>query len=729
MSGLRIGWVALLTALALAVPATATAQTTAEAFDPAAGQSAIAPVSELPSMSIDLTDPDPAKNTLSYVHANKDNEVSVTVDLVDPDDPANALTGLVGVLEGRGNFTWTLDKKPYQLKFATATPVLGMGAHRTWVLLANHADPSLMRNKLAYDLAADFGLAYSPESRFVDLTVDGQLLGSYLLTEKTEVGVNRVELATDAGILAEVDNNYGTAEDTYFVSDESGSVVVLKDSVLDNDAPLSPDLALAWQDLRDHVNEVEALLYAPDPSWEAISSLIDVESFIKYYFVLEVVENPDAALSSVFLYKDGPDDVLHAGPVWDFDIALGNYGAERLGGSPSADYTSNIILYRARGTSWYPELFRNEELVALANEMYATELADDVAALPADVDALKAEIATSAALNFELWPVLEEPSVLGPAAHPGATTWQGEVDQLRDWVGARVRYLESAHTEAMPLLRYPAHVARIGWRPPVTNGMMAGTVGRSLAMEALTLDVSGTALEGQLTARAHVQSIGWSDWVAEGDLIGTTGRGLRLEALQLRLTPELAVHHDISYRVHVQSLGWTDWVANGVTAGTTGQSLRVEAVQVRLSEKDEPGTSSSTVYRSHVQSTGWMPEVADGETSGTTGRALRMEALQLEVDSTEYAGDIEYRAHVQSVGWMPWQTSAGFIGTTGRALRMEALEIRLTGELAEHYRIRYRAHVQGTGWQSYRYDGQTAGTTGEARRVEAVTVDLVARTS
>lgn len=75
-----------------------------------------------------------------------------------------------------------------------------MASHRTWVPLANHADPLLMRNRLTYDLAADFGLAYSPESRFVDLVVNGEYLGNYLLGEKIEVGTNRVDLATDGGI-------------------------------------------------------------------------------------------------------------------------------------------------------------------------------------------------------------------------------------------------------------------------------------------------------------------------------------------------------------------------------------------------------------------------------------------------------------------------------------------------------------------------------------------------
>lgn len=53
----------------------------------------------------------------------------------------------------------------------------------------------------------------------------------------------------------------------------------------------------------------------------------------------------------------------------------------------------------------------------------------------------------------------------------------------------------------------------MGWQPEVTNGMMTGTVGRGLAMDAVRMALSGTALLGELTANAHVQSIGWTGWI------------------------------------------------------------------------------------------------------------------------------------------------------------------------------------------------------------------------
>jgi hypothetical protein len=114
--------------------------------------------------------------------------------------------GVVGEVKPRGNYTYTLAKKPYQIKLDKKRPLFGMPAAKTWILLANYADMSLMRNKLAYDLGASLGLHGSPDSRWVDLKINGQYRGNYLITEKVEVKTNRVDLTDPQGILVELDH-------------------------------------------------------------------------------------------------------------------------------------------------------------------------------------------------------------------------------------------------------------------------------------------------------------------------------------------------------------------------------------------------------------------------------------------------------------------------------------------------------------------------------------------
>ena len=454
--------------------------------------------------------------------------------------------------------------------------------------------------------------------------------------------------------------------------------------------------------------------------------MIDVESFIKYHFIFEVAENPEITQSSVFFWKDGPNDVLHAGPVWDFDSGFARYPIETLGGDPVQDYVKNAQFLRNKGNGWYTQLFRNEEFVALVNQMYQDQLEPMVNALPSQIDEYAGDITQSAAANFERWTnVLGKPSVFVNGGRTVASTWAGEVSYLRNWVVKRANHLALRYGSDMPTLKYAAHVAKLGWQPKMTSGQIVGTSGKSLQVEALDIALLQNTLGGTIQSKAHIQSIGWTGWQTGDTRLGTTGRGLQLEAVQFRITDQLLAKYDISYRAHVQNIGWMPWVTNGATAGTTGKGLQIEALQIRLLEKPAPVTGSTVRYSAYVSTIGWMPTVSDGEVAGTTGRSLAMEALKAGVVSSEYTGGIQYRGHVQSIGWMAWTDSSNFIGTVGRNLRLEALQIKLTGDLAAHYSIRYSAHVQGIGWQPWVADGATAGTTGLAKRVEAIKIELV----
>ena len=124
-----------------------------------------------------------------------------------------------------------VSKRPYQLKLSAGRDVLGMGSGKTWILLANHGDASLIRNKVAQDLAAEYGLPYTPQSRFVDLVVNGEYLGNYLLTEKVQEGGRRVPLKDPGAVLVEMDNNYCDTEPSALRwRSPSGNCFVLSDA-------------------------------------------------------------------------------------------------------------------------------------------------------------------------------------------------------------------------------------------------------------------------------------------------------------------------------------------------------------------------------------------------------------------------------------------------------------------------------------------------------------------
>jgi hypothetical protein len=150
---------------------------------------------------------------------------------------------------------------------------------------------------------------------------------------------------------------------------------------------------------------------------------------------------------------------------------------------------------------------------------------------------------------------------------------QGIVNGLVEFYGL-TRKAASARP-SVPSVVYEAHVQGIGWQGPKRNGETAGTTGRSLRLEALTVRLENS--NARLEMEGHVENKGWTTVRTNGEIFGTVGEGLRLEAIKIK-----SDQHTVLYRVHVQNIGWSDWKKNGEVAGTTGQALRIEAVEIKL---------------------------------------------------------------------------------------------------------------------------------------------------
>ncbi len=113
-------------------------------------------------------------------------------------------------------------------------------------------------------------------------------------------------------------------EDIWIQNDGTGRHFVLKESVTENDQSVIQE---AVQEFDDALNEfMNYLSVTPDGdiTLDALSQYIDVDSFLQYYLVNEYTLNRESATTSFYWYKDGDSDVLHLGPVWDFDTCMGN---------------------------------------------------------------------------------------------------------------------------------------------------------------------------------------------------------------------------------------------------------------------------------------------------------------------------------------------------------------------------------------------------------------------
>lgn len=217
-------------------------------------------------------------------------------------------------VKGRGNGTWLQEKKPYQIKFEKKVDLFGMGKAKKWVLLANAMDASNLRNDVAFELARMLGMEYAFNGHFVELYFDGEYEGLYYLTHAVEIGKSTVDLKDPMGVLVELDNLYWNMEESYLAG--NGDYLVVKDVVTEENR------AVAMKTFLKEYNELLEAISQKD--YEVVMSIIDVESFVKYFLLNEFLVNPDAYWTSFYFYKDGVDDKIHAGPGWDFDLSLAN---------------------------------------------------------------------------------------------------------------------------------------------------------------------------------------------------------------------------------------------------------------------------------------------------------------------------------------------------------------------------------------------------------------------
>lgn len=377
--------------------------------------------SELPSLYIALDGV-----TLDTVHQDKSVKYAGTaVILTDTANAENDLHVANATFKGRGNSSWThYEKKGYQIKFDKKTSVLGMAKAKKWVLLANACDDSMMRNKLAFDLADQLGMTYVPDCAYVDLWINGEYRGTYLVCEKVELGTTRLNLNDPKGVLMEQDEAFYAAEDIWIQNNSTGKHFVVKESVTEDDPALLREAVKGFDEALDAFMEYLAKRPTETVTLQDLSQYIDVGSFLQYYLVNEYTLNRESVVSSFYWYKDGDQDVLHLGPVWDFDTCMGN-DTDDVDSYQDA-YIYNHIIYQ-----WLLTIPAVQDEWGRLLEDYA----EAFGSMDDKTESLYALLQTSAAMNYTRWDDLR-----GEFSGKGtyfAGTYQEARDNLKTWLEKR----------------------------------------------------------------------------------------------------------------------------------------------------------------------------------------------------------------------------------------------------------------------------------------------------
>ena len=161
-----------------------------------------------------------------------------------------------GAIRGRGNSTWGMPKKPYRFKLNEAASLLGLAAEKNWVLLQNYIDPSLMCNSVAMKTGQLLEMPFTHHMIPVDVTLNGEYIGSYTFTEHKEVTENRINIGKD-GWLIELDKNYD--EDFKFYSNSYELPVMIQYPELGKMS--DSDATTMFNEMKDSFNSLEALIY------------------------------------------------------------------------------------------------------------------------------------------------------------------------------------------------------------------------------------------------------------------------------------------------------------------------------------------------------------------------------------------------------------------------------------------------------------------------------------
>lgn len=319
--------------------------------------------------------------SMKKVHAKKGNEESGSIAVYSENGLLNCRENLSSI-KGRGNETWNYGKKPYGITLENAQNLLEMGSAQKWILIANYLDESNIRNKMVLDYAKKIGLPYAVDSKWVNLYLNGEYAGLYLLAEKIETGENRVDIAaptkdTDSSLIVSMEMEQRMVEQklSYFKTEEEQVFRIHEPEKASSEQIES--MQLTFQDLEN------AIL---DPSGDnAWMNLINLDSWAKVYLIQEIFMGVDNCFMSQYFYRNQSDvdSRIYAGPVWDFDSILG-VGTDQCIENPRCFLANRLYVTSYWKTPWFYQLYRNPVFYEYVTKLYQDSFLEQLQELISD---------------------------------------------------------------------------------------------------------------------------------------------------------------------------------------------------------------------------------------------------------------------------------------------------------------------------------------------------------
>lgn len=416
----------------------------------------------------------------SYVDSSKRNTTTAALKMIDAAG-SEISTMDIKELKARGNSTFTYAaKKSYQMKLETASDLLQNGENvKTWVLLANYFDATLMHDKLFKDMAAALEMPYTASCDWVNLYYDGEYRGVYLLSEKNAVKDTGINITDLEAAYKDQNPEYGTNMTTATGTNAYGGSYTYTTGLTDptditggyllelnHDAPdevngfvtkkgkgvnvKSPEWCgdAAMEYISEYYQAFENAVYAMDENgnYTGINDdgkhyyeYVDRDSLVKIFLLQELALSPDGFISSLYFYKDA-NGIMYAGPIWDQDMTLGT-GWTKYISPDTTDYH-----YLAEALIQIPD-FR-EAVIAYYNVTFAPQ-ANALITEDGTIYGYADCLADSAEMNFVLWPYIRVGDPNNAEHIWKNTTYASVLADMQNWLTQRIAKLDVTFAETV----------------------------------------------------------------------------------------------------------------------------------------------------------------------------------------------------------------------------------------------------------------------------------------
>lgn len=429
---------------------------------------------------------------MAAVHANKEHKEPGEITILDKDGNVQ-YDNTLDYIKGRGNSTWLAEKKPYNIKLDEKANLFGMGKHKSWCLLSNPGDGSQIRNDLCYDFARALGIETTTDSFHVNLYLNGEYAGLYLVTEKVDIGENRVDIydlegetedvnekdldeyklggaqnSRELGTIkyAEIPNNPDEITGGYlletekiyrYVNEVSGFISDIGQCIVVKTPEYASKAQVEY--ISSYYQDFEDALYSPtgyNMKGRHYSEYIDMDSFAKIYVLLEFISNFDGCSSSFYMHKD-VGGKLTVGPGWDFDLGLSQHQPNDLinhvpdVADPHLLYIQTCFIgnHAENRKSLLGQMFSHNDFQEKVQQVWANEFQSYYPTFREEIGTRSETVSSAVTMNAIRWNIYGTSNIDNINA-----TYTSQITEIQNYVDTRYPFIQNAYREDTYFVKY-----------------------------------------------------------------------------------------------------------------------------------------------------------------------------------------------------------------------------------------------------------------------------------